>query len=69
MQFELYVKLEDVLALIPNDDIVGPKPSYLRKKINELPTLISVKDVPMSTTDFNKLMSMREDYCLCSNQE
>lgn len=32
----LYVKLDDVLALIPNNDIVGPKPSYLRKKINEL---------------------------------
>lgn len=33
-----YVKLEDVLALIQGDDTVGPKPSRLRKEVNELKT-------------------------------
>jgi hypothetical protein len=36
----IYVKLEDVLALIPEDDICGPKPSALRKKLAELPAII-----------------------------
>ncbi len=36
----VYVKLEDVLALIPEDDICGPKPSALRKKLAELPAII-----------------------------
>ena len=36
----IYVKLEDVLALIPTDDICGPKPSTLRKKLAELPSII-----------------------------
>ena len=36
----IYVKLEDVLALIPEDDTVGPKPTTLRKKLAELPAII-----------------------------
>ena len=36
----IYVKIEDVLALIPEDDTVGPKPTYLREKIAELPAII-----------------------------
>ena len=36
----IYVKLEDVLALIPEDDVVGPKPTHLRKKLAELPAII-----------------------------
>lgn len=36
----IYVKLEDVLALLPEDDTVGPKPSALRKKLAELPAII-----------------------------
>lgn len=36
----IYVKLEDVLALLPEDDIVGPKPTTLRKKLAELPAII-----------------------------
>jgi hypothetical protein len=36
----IYVKLEDVLALIPEDDVVGPKPTALRKKLAELPAII-----------------------------
>ena len=27
----IYVKLEDVLTLLPEDDICGPKPTHLRK--------------------------------------
>lgn len=37
---EVYVRYEDVLALIPEDDICGPKPSALRKKLAELPAII-----------------------------
>ena len=36
----IYVKLKDVLALFPEDDIVGPKPTYLIKKLAELPAII-----------------------------
>lgn len=33
----LFLRLEDVIALIPEDDIVGPKPSSLRKNIEKMP--------------------------------
>lgn len=33
---DIYIKLEDVLKLLPTTDLVGPKPSRLRKEINEL---------------------------------
>ena len=36
----VYVRYEDVLALIPEDDICGPKPSALRKKLAELQAII-----------------------------
>lgn len=36
----VYVKLEDVLALLPKDDVCGPKPTYLRKLLAELPAII-----------------------------
>ena len=36
----IYIKLEDVLTLLPEDDICGPKPTYLRKLIAELPAII-----------------------------
>ena len=36
----IYVKLGDVLALLPEDDIVGPKPTHLRKQLAELPAII-----------------------------
>lgn len=36
----IYVKLEDVLALLPEDDICGPKPTHLRKLLVELPAII-----------------------------
>lgn len=39
MKYHKYVNLEDLLVLIPTDDLVGPKPSYLRQKINKLPTI------------------------------
>ena len=37
---DTYIKLEDVLALIPYGDICEPKLSYLRKQILDLPTII-----------------------------
>ena len=33
----LFLRLEDMMALIPEDDIVGPKPSSLRKSIKKMP--------------------------------
>lgn len=33
----LFLRLEDVMALIPEGDIVGPKPSSLRKSIEKMP--------------------------------
>ena len=36
----IYVKLEDVLTLISEDDNCGLKPSTLRKKLAELPAII-----------------------------
>ena len=36
----IYVKLEDVLALIPEDDNCEPKSSALRKQLAELPAII-----------------------------
>ena len=37
---EIYIRYEDILALIPEDDTCGPKPSALRKKLAELPAII-----------------------------
>ena len=33
----LFLRLEDVMALIPEDDIVGPNRSSLRKSIEKMP--------------------------------
>ena len=33
----LFLRLEDIMTLIPDDDIVGPKPSSLRKSIEKMP--------------------------------
>lgn len=30
------VKLDDLLKLLPEDDVVGPKPTWLREKITDL---------------------------------
>lgn len=49
-----YIKLDDVLALLPTDDIVGPKPTYLRKKIIELPTIVLSVDLGKEL-DLNEL--------------
>ena len=37
---EVYVRYEDVLALISEVDICELKPSVLRKKLTELPAII-----------------------------
>ena len=34
---EYYIRLKDVLDLLPMDNICGPKPIYLREKISALP--------------------------------
>ena len=41
----IFVRLEDVLALLPTNDIAGPKPSYLREQLAELPRIHIPDDV------------------------
>ena len=36
---ERYVNLDDILKILPKDDKVGPKPSYLRRYLKNLPYL------------------------------
>ena len=38
-----YIKLSDVLALLPKDDVVGPKPSHLRREVEKLSS-VDLKD-------------------------
>lgn len=33
------VPKDAIMEMLPTDDLVGPKPTYLRKKINELPVI------------------------------
>ena len=48
------VSLDEVLALLPEDDIVGPKPSYLRQEINKLKQYGYYK----TTTEDDQLMQV-----------
>ena len=34
-----YVKVDDILAFIPTTDTCGPKPSFIRKKLDEMPKI------------------------------
>ena len=48
----LFLRLEDVMALIPEDDIVGPKPSSLRKSIEKMPKYrCRIAEVLINPTD------------------
>ena len=48
----LFLRLEDVMALIPEDDIVGPKPSSLRKNIEKMPKYrCRIAEVLVNPTD------------------
>ena len=48
----LFLRLEDVMALIPEDDIVGPKPSSLRKSIKKMPKYrCRITEVLVNPTD------------------
>ena len=48
----LFLRLEDVMALIPEDDIVGPKPSSLRKNIEKMPKYrCKIAEVLVNSTD------------------
>ena len=48
----LFLRLEDVMALIPEDDIVGPKPSSLRKSIKKMPKYrCRIAEVLVNSTD------------------
>ena len=49
---DLFLRLEDVMALIPEDDIVGPKPSSLRKSIKKMPKYrCRIAEVLVNPTD------------------
>lgn len=48
----LFLRLEDVMALIPEDDIVGPKPSSLQKSIEKMPKYkCRIAEVLVNPTD------------------
>lgn len=51
---DYYVKLDDVLALLPETDIVGPKPSRLRKEVQELKKIIPFSFVDVCNDTMNK---------------
>ena len=50
MKKEKYVKLDDILKILPKDDKTGPKPSYLRKYLETIPyvtvLVMDPKDYP-----------------------
>ena len=52
MKEEKYVKLDDILKILPKNDKVCPKPSYLRKYLETIPyvtvLVISSEDYPMT---------------------
>ena len=49
---DLFLRLEDVMALIPEDDIVGPKPSSLRRSIEKMPKYrCRIAEVLVNPTD------------------
>lgn len=39
MKVEKFIKVDDILRILPKDDKTGPKPSYIRKYIESLETL------------------------------
>ena len=48
----LFLRLEDVMALIPEDDIVGPEPSSLGKSIKKMPKYrCRIAEVLVNPTD------------------
>ena len=48
----LFLRLEDVMTLIPEDDIVGPKPSSLRNRIEKTPKYkCRIAEVLVNPTD------------------
>ena len=51
---DYYVKLDDVLALLPETDIVGPKPTRLRKEVQELKKIIPFSFVDVCDDTINK---------------
>lgn len=49
---DLFLRLEDVMALIPEDDIAGPKPSSLRRSIEKMPKYrCRIAEVLINPTD------------------
>lgn len=64
-----YIKRSDVLAMLPDTDTVGYKPSALREKVLALPTIRIVKEEPKAEKDadrdkMEKVHSICEEICL-----
>lgn len=51
---DFYVKLDDVLILLPETDIVGPKHSRLRKEVQELKKIIPFSFIDVCDDTINK---------------
>lgn len=54
------VNLDDILNLIPIDDVVGPKPSYLRKAIMQLPQYTTDEKAAYLVPE-NTLINLQKD--------
>ena len=57
-----YVKLEDVLALIPDNDVCGPKPSHLREQLNTLLKTKIEKYFIVPESDLRRLIDQSNHY-------
>ena len=40
-----YIKLDDALALLPTNNMVGPKPTHLREALTKLPGIFLSADL------------------------
>ena len=54
MKIDKYVKLEDILKIIPEDDKTGPKPSYIRKYLKNLQYIELVSINKEDYSDYTK---------------
>ena len=54
------IRLSDVLALLPETDEVGPKPSALRKAIEELPGWVPSQSVESLNVDAVEVVRCRD---------
>jgi hypothetical protein len=57
---DIYVKLDDVLAILPKDDTVGPKPSHIRKQLTQMDNIIPFTFLKMKNDEVIKYIETKE---------